>query len=374
MSGSYSIWKSSRRMLARGVAVALVTVGLILPQAAYACTSFILPTKDGSFVYGRTMEFGFNIDSKMIMIPRNFKMTSQLSADTAGKTWNAKYAAVGMNAFALPALIDGMNEKGLAGGILYFPDFAQYPDPASAKPENSLAPWDFLSWALGNFSTVAEVKAALETVAVVGVKQSDMGFVPPVHYTLHDTTGASIVIEPVEGKLKVYDNPLSVLTNAPTFDWHMTNLRNYVNLSPKNVKALKINNETIKQLGEGSGMLGVPGDMTPPSRFVRASANLLSARSVPSGIESVRLAEHILNSFDIPIGLVQGEAGEEDKPVDYTQWTTVADMKNDVYYVKTYEEQILRGVSLKDLDLDAKELLTIKIPTAVESLPVLEQK
>ncbi|GAA5666436.1 choloylglycine hydrolase [Brucella sp. NBRC 14130] len=221
---------------------------------------------------------------------------------------------------------------------------------------------------------MAEVKAALETVAVVGVKQSDMGFVPPVHYTLHDTTGASIVIEPVDGKLKVYDNPLSVLTNAPTFDWHMTNLRNYVNLSPKNVKALKINNETIKQLGEGSGMLGVPGDMTPPSRFVRASANLLSARSVGSGIESVRLAEHILNSFDIPIGLVQGEAGEEDKPVDYTQWSTVADMKNDVYYVKTYEEQILRGVSLKDLDLDVKELLTIKIPTAVESLPVLKQK
>lgn len=374
MSGSYSIWKSSRRMLARGVAVALVTAGLILPQAAYACTSFILPTKDGSFVYGRTMELGFNIDSKMIMIPRNFKMTSQLSTDTAGKTWNAKYAAVGMNAFGLPALIDGMNEKGLAGGILYFPDFAQYPDPASAKPENSIAPWDFLSWALGNFSTVAEVKAALETVAVVGVKQSDMGFVPPVHYTLHDTTGASIVIEPVDGKLKVYDNPLSVLTNAPTFDWHMTNLRNYVNLSPKNVKALKINNETIKQLGEGSGMLGVPGDMTPPSRFVRASANLLSARSVGSGIESVRLAEHILNSFDIPIGLVQGEAGEEDKPVDYTQLSTVADMKNDVYYVKTYEEQILRGVSLKDLDLDVKELLTIKIPTAVESLPVLKQK
>lgn len=139
MSGSYSIWKSSRRMLARGVAVALVTAGLILPQAAYACTSFILPTKDGSFVYGRTMELSFNIDSKMIMIPRNFKMTSQLSADTAGKTWNAKYAAVGMNAFGLPALIDGMNEKGLAGGILYFPDFAQYPDPSSVKPENSLA-------------------------------------------------------------------------------------------------------------------------------------------------------------------------------------------------------------------------------------------
>jgi choloylglycine hydrolase len=374
MSDSYSIWKSSYRMLVRGAAAAVVTASLILPQAAYACTSFTVPSADGGFVYGRTMEFGFEIESKMIMIPRNLKMTSQLSADTAGKTWNAKYAAIGMNAFGLPALIDGMNEKGLAGGILYFPDFAQYPDPSSVKPENSLAPWDFLSWALGNFSTVAEVKAALETVAVVGVKQTDMGFTPPVHYTLHDTTGASIVIEPIDGKLKVYDNPLSVLTNAPSFDWHMTNLRNYVHLSPKNVAAMKINNETIKQLGEGSGMVGVPGDMTPPSRFIRASANLLAARKVASGIESVRLVEHILNNFDIPVGLVQGEPGEEDKPVDYTQWSTVADMKNNVYYVKTYEEQILRGIAFKDLNLDAKELLTIKIPTEVTKLPVLEQK
>jgi len=361
-------------MLARGVAAALVTAGLILPQAAYACTSFILPSTDGGFVYGRTMEFGFKIDSKMIMIPRNFEMTSQLSADTAGKKWKAKYAAIGMNAFGLPALVDGMNEKGLAGGILYFPDFAQYPDPASVKPENSLTPWDFLSWALGNFSTVAEVKAALETVTVVGVKQADMGFTPGVHYTLHDATGASIVIEPIEGKLKVYDNPLSVLTNAPSFDWHMTNLRNYVNLRPANVEPLKINDATIQALGEGSGMLGIPGDATPPSRFVRVSANILSARKVPSGIESVRLAEHILNGFDIPVGVVQNAANEQQQAVDYTQWSTVADMKNDVYYVKTYEEQILRGVAFKDLDLDAKELLTIGIPTAVTTLPVLNQK
>ncbi len=374
MSDSFSIWKSSCRMLARGVAAALVTAGLILPQAAYACTSFILPSTDGGFVYGRTMEFGFKIDSKMIMIPRNFEMTSQLSADTAGKKWKAKYAAIGMNAFGLPALVDGMNEKGLAGGILYFPDFAQYPDPASVKPENSLTPWDFLSWALGNFSTVAEVKAALETVTVVGVKQADMGFTPGVHYTLHDATGASIVIEPIEGKLKVYDNPLSVLTNAPSFDWHMTNLRNYVNLRPANVEPLKINDATIQALGEGSGMLGIPGDATPPSRFVRVSANILSARKVPSGIESVRLAEHILNGFDIPVGVVQNAANEQQQAVDYTQWSTVADMKNDVYYVKTYEEQILRGVAFKDLDLDAKELLTIGIPTAVTTLPVLNQK
>ncbi len=161
-----------------------------------------------------------------------------------------------------------------------------------------------MSWALTNFSTVAEVKAALGSIAVIDVKQPNMGFAPPVHYTLHDATGASIVIEPIDGKLKVYDNPLGVMTNSPSFDWHMTNLRNYVHLSPDNTKPLKVNGATFTPLGEGSGMLGVHGDTTPPSRFVRATAFVLSAAKVPSGSQSVRLAEHIANNFDIPKGWI----------------------------------------------------------------------
>ncbi len=129
--------------------------------------------------------------------------------------------------------------KGLTGGVLYFPDFAKYTDPADAKAEDSLAPWDVLTWALTNFATVAEVKEALSNISVVTVIQKNMGIAPPLHYTLHDATGASIVIEPVDGKLKVYDNPLGVMTNSPSFDWHMTNLRNYVKLSPNNAKPVK---------------------------------------------------------------------------------------------------------------------------------------
>src|SRR5690606_23831766 len=137
--------------------------GLVAPQAASACTSFVLPTSDGGMVYGRTMEFAFD----MIAIPRNYEITASAPEGAGGKKWKGKYAAIGMNAFGIVALTDGMNEKGLAGGILYFPEYAGYQDPSTAKPEDSLSPWDVLTWALTNFSTVAEVRNALSTIAVV---------------------------------------------------------------------------------------------------------------------------------------------------------------------------------------------------------------
>lgn len=357
-----SIWNASRRTLARGVAAAIVAASLVAPHAAQACTSFILPTSDGSTVYGRTMEFAFELKSDIIFIPRSHALQASGAEDVTGKTWTSKYAALGMNALGLPVLTDGMNEKGLTGGVLYFPGYAGYTAPADAKTEDSLAPWDLLSWALTNFATVEEVKNALDGISIVDVKQDELGFTPPLHYTLHDTTGASVVIEPIDGKLVVTDNPIGVMTNTPPIDWHLTNLRNYVNLSPENAKPLKINGAEILPTGQGSGMLGIPGDTTPPSRFVRAAAFVLSAQELPSGVESVRLAEHIANNFDIPKGWIQ----DKEADLEYTQWTTVADMKNNKYYVKTYDDQVLRGVGFEDFDLDGKEIVTVKMQSRIE--------
>ena len=344
-----------RRALSALTATALTAAVTVAP--AQACTSFLLGTSDGAFVYGRTMEFGFELKSDGVVIPRGYGFSSPGSNGKPGMSWKTKYAATGLNGFGLNVLIDGMNEKGLAGGILYFPGYAEYADPAKADPAKSMAPWEFLTWALTNFATVAEVKAHLDGISVVGVKLDTLGFVPPAHYTLHDASGASIVIEPVGGVLKVYDNPLGVMTNSPTFDWHLTNLKNYVKLSPVNAPPLKANGQTISSFGEGSGLLGIPGDPTPPSRFIRALGYVLSAEPKPSGVESVRLAEHILNNFDLPIGFVR--AGEKPTPdgYDYTQWSTVADMKNMRYYVKTYDDQVLRGIDLMSFDLDAKTVV-----------------
>lgn len=345
-------------VLAASVLTGLVTATAYAPPAG-ACTSFVISTTDNTPVYARTMEFAVDMKSHLVGLPQNLPLTGQ-----KGLAWQAKYAVIGMNAYGMPALVDGMNEKGLTGGILYFPGFAGYTEPQAVAPGKGLAPWEFLTWALTNFATVAEVKAALaaQDIRVMDVILPEMGMAPPVHYTLHDTTGAAIVIEPVDGGLKVYDNPLGVMTNAPTFDWHMTNLRNYVKLTPVEVPPLHINAATFTPLGAGSGLLGIPGDMTPPSRFVRASALVLSAQKPAGGLQGVRMAEHIINSFDIPKGLVQVPATEKSAPLDYTQWTAVADMGSMRYYVKTWDNPVLSGTGFMDFDTHGKAMVTFALP------------
>ncbi|MBN9448975.1 MAG: choloylglycine hydrolase family protein [Bosea sp.] len=338
----------------RSLGTLLLAASMLTSQAASACTSFLIPTSDNGAVYGRTMEFGFELESRAMMIPRNYKLASSGADGKPAASWTSKYAAVGLNALGVTALVDGMNEKGLVGGILYFPGFAGYADAGKSDPAKSLAPWDVLTWALTNFATIAEVKAALEGMAVIGVEQQQMKMVPPVHYTLHDASGASLVIEPIDGKLKLYDNPLGVMTNSPPFDWHLNNIRNYVKMSPVAADPLKIGGKTFEPFGQGSGLLGIPGDPTPPSRFIRALGYAASAKQQPDGPQTVRLVEHIMNNFDIPIGFINSAAkGGE---LEYTQWTSVADLRARKYYIKGYRDQVLRMVDLSSFDLDAKGL------------------
>ena len=121
------------------------------------------------------------------------------------------------------------------------------------------------------FATIGEVRSAIqngECVIAPTVLEGWGTEAPPFHYIVFDNTGASIVIEPIDGKLKVFDNRLGVLTNSPAFDWHITNLRNYIALNPRNVPPVEIDGMKLRSFGQGSGMLGLPGDFTPPSRFV----------------------------------------------------------------------------------------------------------
>ena len=346
----------------------LLAVGVFgaMPSTTTACTSLLIPTSDEGYVYGRTMEFGVELDSSAMVIPRQYALVGTGPEGKPGKTWTSKYAAGGINAFQLPFLVDGVNEKGLAGGILYFPDYAVYTPAAKTDATKSVAPWEFLTWALTNFATVDEVKAALDGVEILDVKMPQLGLVPPFHYTLHDLTGNSLVIEPINGTLKVYDNPTGVMTNSPTFDWHLTNLKNYIKLSPENAPPLKVGRHQITSFGQGSGWLGIPGDPTPPSRFVRALAFSLSADPQPAGDQSVRLVEHVMNNFDIP----KGEIRQGKKMADYTQWTGIADLKQRRYYVKTYDDQVLRCIDLMEFDLDAKDVATAAIPPSLVPPPL----
>ena len=341
------------------ILVACACFALVV-DAARACTSLVLTAADGSRVYGRTMEFAFPLESDAIVIPRKHAFTGTGPSGQKGLQWSGKYAVTGLNAYGMPVVIDGINEKGLAGGILYFPNFAVYADPASAKAEQSLAPWEFLTWALSNFATIAELKAALSGITIIALNQPGANFIPPFHYTLHDASGASLVIEPIGGKLVLHDNPFGVMTNAPPFDWHVQNLSNYVKLTRDDPPPLKIFGQTIKAVSTGAGMLGVPGDLTAPSRFIRAVAFAASVVPPKDAEETVRLTEHVMNNFDIPLGY-QRESAAPDAPMERTQWTTIADLKNARFYFKTINYQALRQIDLRKLDLDGAGIKTMKL-------------
>jgi len=346
---------------AQAVAIlAIVAASAISPTGGSACTGITIKSQDGSTIFARTLEFAQDIQSNIIVVPRGKEFVGTAPGDKPGHRWKTRYGIVGTNAFDLPVTVDGLNEKGLHVGLFYFPGFARYQELPSDDADKALAPWELGTFLLGTCANVNEAIAAAREVRVGEVVQKDMGFVPPVHYVLTDASGKSTVLEYVGGKLKVYDNPLGVMSNSPTFDWHMINLSNYVNLTVSNVPPVNVDGTEIKGLGQGSGMLGIPGDFTPPSRFVRAVAFSKSALPVAGAKAGVLQAFHILNQFDIPKGAARGiDHGKE--VADYTLWTSAADLSNLRYYFRTFANSRIRMVDLKAVDFDAPAIRTISM-------------
>jgi choloylglycine hydrolase len=359
-----------KRALQVRATLVVFALSTLVPPTAPACTGITIRPKDGSIIFARTLEFALDIKSNIILVPRDKEFIGTAPGDKRGLRWKTKYGTVGANAFDLPVTVDGLNEKGLSVGLFYFPGFAKYQDVKAGDVGKALAPWELGSFLLGTCADAKEAVAASKSVRVGESVQKDMGFVPPVHYIVTDASGGSVVLEYIDGELKIHANPLGVMSNSPTFDWHMTNLSNYVTMSAKNVEKIDLAGKKIKGLGQGSGMLGLPGDFTPPSRFVRAVAFSQTALPVEKARDGVLQAFHILNQFDIPKGAARGiEHGNE--VADYTQWTSAADLKNLRYYFRTFDNSHIRMVDMKAVHFDAKEINTIlmKGEEQIEAVP-----
>lgn len=355
-------------------ALSIIGIGAILlgsaAQSAHACTGVRLAAGDGTIVHARTLEFGIDVQSEIMMVPRGFARTGTTPDGKPGLKWTTKYASVGMNGVGLPILFDGVNEKGLAGGMFYFPTSAGYMPYSPGVADKTIAQWEVVSWVLENFASVEEVKAHIDEIVVPSVVFGGWGFAPEAHYIVHDASGQSIVIEYVGGKLTVHDNPLGVITNSPAFDWHMTNLRNYLNFSMSNAPPVQLGGVKLLPTGQGTGMLGLPGDFTPPSRFVRAVAFSQSVLKPETGRDAVLEAFHVLNQFDIPKGAARDSQKDSHGNIvaDYTVWTSAADLKARRYYFRTYENSQIRMVDLMSMDVGGKEI--VKLPIKADEVIV----
>ncbi|MDF1760360.1 MAG: choloylglycine hydrolase family protein [Coxiellaceae bacterium] len=347
-------------------------------SCAQACTYITMKAQDGSVVVGRTMEFGPNLNSQVTTSPRGREFSNTTPDGKKSMSWKSKYGYIFMNYFGQNAAVDGMNEEGLTISSLYLPGYTKYPAQPLTGLDHAIPYTQVDDWALGNFKTVAEVKAGLKNITVFSQTMTVPNHgqvVFPLHEVITDATGQSIVIEWVDGKRHVYDNPLGILTNAPTFDWQLTNLKNYANLSPYSPKPIDIDGFDYSSTGQGSGMVGLPGDTTPPSRFVKMAFLSKTALPVADTNSAMVLAQHIITNVFIPKGLVRGTKDEGASGVEITQWTVFKDLTNHVLYFNSYDYPQLRSISLDKLNFsEGAPSMSIAIGSATpQAVDITEQ-
>ena len=327
-----------------------MSLGLFLAveKESDACTGIALPSSDGGNVVARTVEWAATpMQCGYVVCPKKHRQQSYTPDGADGLVYEAKYGYVGIYTEYEPFVVEGVNETGLSAGLFFFPDYGEY---AAYKPEENaktLCDMQFVSWVLSQFSSIDELKKALQSVNLVTLNHK----IGSVHWRITQPDGQMAVLEVVGGVPHFYDNELGVFTNSPGFPWHMTNLNNYVNLRPGSAANYQLNTDILLMpLGHGSGMLGLPGDFTAPSRFVRVAFFVATSPLWKTSWDAVQQAFHILNNFDIPIGS-QFEKGQAPEGMQSaTQFTAATDQKEMRFYYRTAYNSNIRCIDLKAID------------------------
>jgi len=330
------------------ISIAVVFLGGMFAADADACTGISLTAQDGSQVVARTVEWAATpMQCGYVVAPRGHSHQSYTPTGSNGLIYKAVHGYVGIYTEYEPFVVEGVNETGLSAGLFFFPQYGEYAPYNSADNDKTLCDMQFVSWVLSQFSSIDEVKAGINKIDLVTLNHK----IGAVHWRIAEPNGRMVVLEVVAGVPHFYENELGVLTNAPGFNWHMTNLNNYVNLEPGSAADNTLKpGITLQPLGHGSGMLGLPGDFTSPSRFVRAAFYQTTSPVWATGFETVVQAFHILNNFDIPIGTQHVKADIPEGMPSATQFTAATDQKAMKLYYRTAWNSNIRCIDLNTID------------------------
>lgn len=330
-------------------------------NTASACTGITLTANDGAVIVARTMDWSREeMDSFYLIAPRGYAQQSMLpDGANDGNTFAARYGFVGLGLAQTEFVIDGINEAGLSAALFYFPEYGQYPEYNPEYKSQTLADAQVVPWILSQFSTIDQVKDAIKNVRIVHVDPR----IDTLHWRITDPSGRQVILEIINGVATFYDSKLGVLTNAPEYPWHIKNLNNYVNLHPGTAGPVKMGPITLRAFGAGSGLLGLPGDFTPPSRFVRAA--FLQEYSLPqeNGHDTAMAAFHILNNFNVPLGVQFAQNAAPNNMPSATQWTIATDTRNKVVYYHTMYNRTIREIDLSKIDFDTIPFQTHPLDT-----------
>ena len=309
------------------------------------CTAATYKTKDHYF--GRTLDFEFSYAETVTITPRSYPLHFRKV-----KNQEKHYAMIGM-AYVVedyPLYYDATNEKGLSMAGLYFAGNADYKREVAGL--DNVAPFEFIPWILGQCSNIAEAKKLLEHINLVEEHFSSKLPLSPLHWIISDRD-ASITVESVKEGLKVYDNPVGVLTNNPSFDYHMFNLNNYMGLSidtPENLFSKDLN---LTIYSRGMGAMGLPGDLSSMSRFVKVAFTKMNSLSGDSESESISQFFHILGSVDQQRGCVRMGEGQ----YEITIYTSCCNTDKGIYYYTTYENHQITAVDMHKEELEGSRLV-----------------
>ena len=325
------------------------TIFLCSTFSTQACTDFKVTAKDGTVLMARSMEFGPQLQSNLRSSPRGRIYTTKTLDNKPGITWKSTYGYLYIDGFNIDVSFDGMNEAGLTFEYLYLPNETHYQTIPAGKEAQAL-PYSLLGdWVMSNFKTIDEVKKGLTSIYVTTQVIPELGdAVLEAHASIHDASGKGIVVEFYHNKINVYDS-MGVMTNSPKYDWHVTNLRNYVNLSATNPATIAQGSMSYAATGQGSGAVGLPGDASPPSRFVKIAFMLANAYPTETAKDAINLATHIINNVDLPAGYVRSVDGGK-SVTDTTQWVVFKDMTHKMFYYRTYNDMTIRAIAMDQID------------------------
>lgn len=299
------------------------------------CTA--LTWNNGDFYFGRNMDIEYNFDEEIIYVPRNFSLSYKCKENE-----DSHYAMYGVGCIRdqYPLFAEAVNEHGLCIAGLNFPTYAKYATTNCSHSHN-ITPYELIPWLLGNCTNVLEVHRLLKHLNIIGIPFLETLPLAPLHWIITDSHNC-IVVEPTKNGLQVFQNPVGILTNSPGFDFHLTNLENYISLNsaqPENSFNYKLD---LKPLGQGLGAFGLPGDNSPTSRFVRAA--FAKSHSICTDDEASNLTQffHILDS----VAMIKGNVITPEGHCDITIYTTCINVNQHLFYFKTYDNNQINCIDM----------------------------
>jgi len=304
------------------------------------CTAITLKT-DG-FYFGRNLDLDCGYNETVCVMPKKYSFSFR-----NGRVMAEHYAIIGMATVIgeYPLYYDGTNEKGLSMAGLNFPDNAVY--YAESKEKENITPFEFVPYILGLCASVDEALGRIEKMNLWNNRFSEKLPLTSLHWLLADKERA-VTVEPLKDGMKIYENPFGVLTNNPPFDFHLHNLVNYINLTPEQPENRFSKTSEIKAYSLGMGAIGLPGDLSSASRFVRAAFTKLNSDYE----DDVTQFFHILTNVVQPSGLNR----LDNKKCEYTLYTSCCDTEKGIYYYTTYGNRQITAVDMHKADLNGRGL------------------